>query len=58
MDPEPGWQRTRVILSERDGWWTARLPCVPGCTGHGRSRAEALEGLARLRRAASNTGAA
>lgn len=43
----PGWQRRRVIVSRKGDWWTARVPSLPGCTAHGRSRQEALAKMAR-----------
>ena len=43
----PGWQRRRVIVSRKGEWWTARVPSLPGCTAHGRSRQEAMAKMQR-----------
>ena len=44
----PGWQRRRVIVSRKGDWWTARVPSLPGCTAHGRTRQEAVARMQRL----------
>jgi predicted RNase H-like HicB family nuclease len=43
-----GWERRRVILSRKGEWWTARVPSLPGCVAHGRTRQEALSRMRRL----------
>ena len=43
----PGWERRRVIVVRKGDWWTARVPSLPGCTAHGRTRQEALAKMQR-----------